>query len=229
MEETEMKKTEDAREVPSYGFTEVAQYLRLPVATLRSWFLGQAGFKPLIQIAFKNPNTLSFFNMIEAHVLAALRRKHKLTMPRIRKALDCLGTFHDYAHPLAEKWFETDGVNLFVDELGKLVNLSQNGQQAMREVLCQHLNRIDRDEKAMPIRLYPFTSRQTIEETRVVVIDPRIAFGQPVIAGTGIRTSIIAERFEAGESIEELVAEYGRTAREIEEAIRSEFPRTAAA
>ena len=63
----------------------------------------------------------------------------------------------------------------------------------------------------------------------MVVIDPRIAFGQPVIAGTGIRTSIIAERFEAGESIEELVAEYGRTAREIEEAIRSEFPRTAAA
>jgi uncharacterized protein (DUF433 family) len=55
-----------------------------------------------------------------------------------------------------------------------------------------------------------------------VVINPRIRFGQPCIAGTRIPTAIIRERFEAGDSQEELAEDYGRRKEEIEEALRYE-------
>ena len=59
-------------------------------------------------------------------------------------------------------------------------------------------------------------------------MDPRVQFGRPCIAGTGIPTSIIAERYRAGDSISELAHDYGQEALTIEEALRYEFPATAA-
>lgn len=56
-----------------------------------------------------------------------------------------------------------------------------------------------------------------------VVIDPRISFGRPVLAGSGIPTAVIAEQYKAGESVDELADDYGRKRLEIEEAIRCEL------
>jgi uncharacterized protein (DUF433 family) len=61
-----------------------------------------------------------------------------------------------------------------------------------------------------------------------VVIDSRIAFGQLVIVGTGIPTQIVAERYVAGDSIEELADDYNCARNLIEEAIRCEIPYSAA-
>jgi uncharacterized protein (DUF433 family) len=55
-----------------------------------------------------------------------------------------------------------------------------------------------------------------------------VGFGRPVLLGTGVTTLSIAERFDAGESIEDLAADYGRPRGEIEEAIRCELTRDAA-
>ena len=57
----------------------------------------------------------------------------------------------------------------------------------------------------------------------MVVIDPRLSAGRPVIAGTGLTTQIVAERYKAGESVSQLAADYGRDESEIEEALRCEI------
>ena len=61
-----------------------------------------------------------------------------------------------------------------------------------------------------------------LQPNSAVVIDPRIQFGRPCLTGTGITTSIIAERFAAGETIAEIAADYDREAADVEEAIRYE-------
>jgi uncharacterized protein (DUF433 family) len=48
----------------------------------------------------------------------------------------------------------------------------------------------------------------------------RRGFGQPIIAGTGIRARIVAERYRAGESIVDLAKDYGVELEKIEDAIR---------
>ncbi len=127
-------------------------------------------------------------------------------------------------HPLADREFETDGINLFLQKFGQLINISQAGQLAMREVLQAHLHRIERDVAGIPVKLYPFTrKRDSQEEPKAIVIDPRVSFGRPVLAGTGIPTAMIAERYKAGESVDDLANDYGRKRLEIEEAIRCEL------
>ena len=76
------------RRTPAYPFVEAAHYLRLPKSTLRSWFLGQAGFRSLIRLDSKTPSEgLSFINLVEAHVLAGIRRIHGVPLPKVRKSL----------------------------------------------------------------------------------------------------------------------------------------------
>jgi hypothetical protein len=47
-------------------------------------------FKPVIRPAAKSPVVLSFINLIEAHVLAAIRRKHRVDMPAVRRSVSFL-------------------------------------------------------------------------------------------------------------------------------------------
>ena len=53
----------------------------------------------------------------------------------------------------------------------------------------------------LPIRLYPFVLPVASSEERVIAIDPRIAFGRPVVLRNGVSTSTIAERIDAGKDI----------------------------
>lgn len=222
----------DPREQPSYTLSEAAHYLVLPSSTVRSWSVGGPATEPLIQVAASSPVLLSFLNLAELHVLSAIRRTHLVAMGKVRGAIQYLvahaRTERDRAHPLVSRDMETDGLDLFVRECGQLVNISEEGQLAMREVLDQALRRIERDPTTgVPVRLYPFTRAVIDNAPAIVVVDPSLSAGRPVIAGTGLATGLIAERYKAGESVRELADDYERSEREIEEAIRCELPAAA--
>ncbi len=230
----------DVREVPSYGITEAAHYLRTPRTTIRDWvtgrhyhgMAGQRFSKPIIVLADPQAKLLSFMNLVEVHVLDAIRRDHNIPLDKVRKAVAYLSKQFPSKHPLADREFETDGINLFIQKFGRLINISQAGQLAMKEILQAHLHRIERDVSGIPVKLYPFTRKRSShdgkEEPKAIVIDPHVSFGRPVLAGTGIPTAVVAERFKAGESVDDLADDYGRKRLEIEEAIRCELALEAA-
>ena len=118
---------------------------------------------------------------------------------------------------------KTDNIDLFIERFGKLINLSANGQLAIREVLEDHLRRIEHDSSGFAVRLYPFTRANGANDPKVIVIDPHISFGKPVLMGTGIPTAIVTERYKAGESVDELASDYGLSRLQIEEALRYEI------
>src|SRR2546422_10777935 len=68
-----------------------------------------------------------------------------------------------------------------------------------------------------------FRRADETEQPKNIVIDPFISFGKAVITGTGVSTDIVAERFKAGESADELASDYGCDREKIEEAIRCEL------
>lgn len=212
------------RELPSYSITEASHYLTVPQSTIRDWVTGRhSRYNALVDAASFHPVTLSFFNLIELHILSAIRRDHQIKMPKIREAINYLMKEFDSDHPLLSKELETDGLNIFIELYGKLINISEGRQTAMREVLGAALRRIERDLSGIPVKLFPYTRNVIQEAPRLIVIDPQLAFGRPVIAGTGLSTEIIAERYKAGESMEELAKDYEREEKEIEEAIRCEL------
>jgi uncharacterized protein (DUF433 family) len=226
----------DPLDLPAYSLVECAHFLQIPAATMRTWALGRhycvgdqkRFWQPLVAIADQATPALSFRNAIELHVLAAMRRKHNIDMPKVRRAIDYLSRRFSVAHPLADQQMLTDGKDLFIEQLGRLINISRDGQLEMQALMEVYLARIDRDPAGVPVRLFPFTRSRIGESPKVIALDPRIQFGRPCIAGSGIPTSIIAERYRAGESIEALSEDYGQQSPCIQEAIRFEFIATAA-
>lgn len=224
------------RQIAAYDSFNAAHYLRIPEKTIRNWAFGYAygtrsgrrmRTKPLFEVAEPAKHLFSFENLIELHVLGALRREHNVEMQKIRRAVEYLQEKLNSPRPLLEKVMETDGTDVFVTELGHLINASQHGQLAMKILLQAHLKRIERDGHGLPIRLFPFTRPNSaepsdVEAPRLIVIDPAIAFGRPVIARSRVPTAEVFERFRVGEQPDELAADFGRTKEEILEAIRCE-------
>ncbi len=214
----------DPRKLPAYSISEAAHYLNIPSSTVRYWCVGRDQYNGLIQPAEIDPIVLlSFLNLVELHVVGVIRRKHKIPFIKIRSAVDYIEEQFSSKNPIISHQFQTDGVDLFIHHLGELVNISKDGQLAIRGLLDAALKRIDRDPKGVPIRLYPFTRTEVTGVPATIVIDPTLSAGRPVISGSGIATEIVAERYKAGESIRHLARDYGRKEAEIEEAIRCEL------
>lgn len=208
----------------------------VPVSTLRSWFAGQSyahqgktrRFQAVIKPADSYTLSLSFANLVEAYVLKAIRRERKIGLPTIRKGLKYLTEKLGSPRPLLTEQFATKGKELYV-ELGQVINLSRNGQVEMAEMILAYLERVERDAKGVPIKLYPFMRSQPLrEQPRTVVIDPRVSFGRPVLAGTGIPTAVLAEQFKAGDQPKDLAKEYGADEQAVWDAIRCELDLQAA-
>jgi len=212
----------DLRYEPLYSCTEVGRYARIQTATLRLWLKTDGIITPPTRDGLA---PLSFINLVESHVLLALRRTHQVPMQRIRRAVEWLQDHYNTSHPLAELDLETDGRDLFTRELGLPINASKGGQSAFAEILSLYLKRIDRDKSNIPIRFYPFPYDAS---PKMIVMDPSVAYGRPVIKGTRISTVIVYERYSGGESLSDIAIDYDLKIPYVEEALRCEMERRAA-
>lgn len=224
----------DPRDVPNYTLPEAARWIGMAPNTLRVWLRGQdyptrSGKKraqPVIHPAGDEPLGLSFWNLVECSVLATIRKEHAVSLQKVRLALAYVGKTLGMKRPLIEQEFSTDGVGLFVERYGKLIDASRQGQLAMREVLAAGLTRIERDAAGLAARLFPW--RSDPHEPRVVAVDPRVAFGQPVLASTRIPIEVVFDRFRAGDTISHLAKDYGVDDSKIEDLVRKWFGPAAA-
>jgi uncharacterized protein (DUF433 family) len=224
----------DSRDVPNYTLVESARWLALVPNTLRVWLRGQdyptkAGKRraqPVVHPAGTDPLGLSFWNLVECSVLATIRKEHEVSLQKVRRALAYVAKELGKQRPLIEQDFSTDGVHLFVERYGKLIAASQQGQTAMRKIMEAGLTRIDRDEKGLASRLFPW--RSDPREPRIVSVDPRVAFGQPVLASTRVPVDVIFDRFRAGDSLDHLAEDYRVDRDRIEDLVRKWFGTAAA-
>ena len=231
-------KRESIFDTPAYPASEAARILNLSVNTVRSWCFGQnyrssAGetkrFQPVIKPSNTKDKLLSFANLCELHVLSAIRRHHRIPLPKVRESMSYLRAELSSSRPLLDRQFLTNGIDLFVEQALQLLNVSQQGQKAMRGDFETALARIERDSKGAPIRLFPFsrTSGEDKHQPKAIVVDPRLAFGRPVLSSVAVRTDVIVGRFRAGDSMAEMAKDYGVDEKEIEEALRFEQRRSA--
>jgi len=230
----------DRRSKPVYSVEEAAGYLRIPINTLRAWTIGrpkadgQNYYEPVLQFVDQDLRRLSFYDLVEAHILrAAVERQ--VPLQQLKRGLAYLRKSHPNSpRPLLTYDFFTDGKYLLVGGmLGSrkkdkeaLLNASSHGQLEMAPVLAKHLqlvkrfdeylNLVGRDRSKMPDTLFPKDGHH------VVSITSGVLSGRPVIEGTRIPTSLIAQRFHAGENLKALAKDYHLSKEKIEAAIKYE-------
>lgn len=219
----------DPRFEAFYSISLAAHCLQVRPSTLSFWAFGRVSpmtgirYRPLFKVADHKRRLLSFVNLIEAQVLRGLRSNHELTLQNVRKALQNLEPFRpDEPHPLAFIDFLTDNAGLFVEHLGDLIDLTRPEQYAIKATLIDHLSRVERGSSEIkgPVRFFPLVPGALGE--RPVQVDPRFAFGRPVLTGTRIPTQEIAARVTAGEPPEEVAVDMGLKEEDVEKALAFE-------
>lgn len=135
-------KGRDVRETPFYGVQEAARYLRVPRTTTRDWisgrhYPGETGVRfsrSIIHVPERKTRLLSFMNLVEIHVLDAIRRKPNILLEKVRTAVQYLAKQFPSPHPVADQDFVNDGLNLFVSKFSQSINISQEGRLTMQEI-----------------------------------------------------------------------------------------------
>lgn len=231
---------EDQRLAPSYSIEEAAGYLRIPISTLRAWTLGRrkasgdGSYEAVLRFVDPTLRRLSFYDLVEAHILRAAIERN-VPLQQLKRGLRYLRQKHpNNLRPLLSYNFRTDGKYLLVGGmLGSkakdreaLVNASVHGQLEMTSILGEHLqllhsfdeyfSLVGRDRSKMPDTLFPK------DGGKIVSITSGVFSGRPVIEGTRIPTSVVAQRFNAGEDLITLAKDYRISKEKIEAAIKYE-------
>lgn len=211
----------DVRDFPRYSIAEAAFYIRVPASTLKAWTRGQnyvtakgvhRTFDQVIALADPENKLLSFYNLVEAHILRSTTEKG-VPLKNVRKSLQYIRETIPGDHPLLSHDFEVSGREMFIRHLGQTINATRQGQIAMREILEKYLKRVTRDAKGLPIQVFPIHSRR-------LAIHPLISSGKPIVRGKGIVVSVLWGRKKTGELIPDIAKDYGLTQLEVKQAIQ---------
>jgi len=224
-------------DVPLYTVAEAARIVGVPTSTLSSWARANTKRPPdgrkvpskavlTHRQAAGHAASISFAGLAEALVLAAFRRSG-VPLQRIRPALIELQRHIGLDHALASRALYTDGADVLNDygehhqktDAGRgalqLVVVVPSGKRVFVPVIADYLQRIEYGDDGYPvlIRLPGYDHAQ-------VVADPTRSFGAPIFERGGARVEDVLERFWAGDSIQDLTAEFGVPADQVEDLVR---------
>jgi uncharacterized protein (DUF433 family) len=172
---------------------------------------------------------LSFVELMELRVVKALIDEG-VSLQAVRVVARVASEYFETDHPLASQRLYTDGSTVFAELLGDerevpdLVELSRKrvNQVIAGRIFQPFLVEIDfNPETALAERWWPLGRRIPI------VLDPEIAFGAPVIAGTAVRTSTLA-RMAGEESVAEAAYAYDLEQEQVRSAVEFEHQLAAA-
>ncbi len=200
-------------QMPLYTYANASRYLGIPSSTVAYWARGglttarQGGrtfYEPVLSVRGRRGS--SFHDLVELHILKALRKVHNVRLENVRRALEYPEKELHIDHLLPDEQLSTYGGDVFIRYLDSIVSLSKGGQIALKDILDEYLQRVERDDRHIPIKLYP--DFEGSKNSKPIVINPRVSFGKPTIAGTAIHTGTIVDRVDAGESVEEVADDY---------------------
>lgn len=199
---------------PLYTQGEAAGMIGMPQSTFNHWASGYttvAGNRKPPFITVDRPGrgyTVPFIGLAEAWIVRAFT-KAGVPVGRIRPALEQLRTQLGVDHALASERLTTDGAEVLWDlrrsdssfDDNRLV-VVRNGQTMFGEIVREHLKHVDYRDG--------FIGRLRIPRADGAdfTVDPQINFGQPTLTEFGIRVDDILGRIAAGETMEEVAADY---------------------
>jgi uncharacterized protein (DUF433 family) len=165
---------------------------------------------------------LSYMQVVEVAFVADFRRLG-VRLDNLRRAHEYLRKTFRVEYPFAQLDVKADGASVLAEYAGhedgeivrRLIAADRDGQLIWPRTIQERFAQFDY-ERRLAVRWHPRGRENPI------LVDPRIAFGAPVIEQVGIATWIIRERYEAGEEIAEIEEDYGVTREQIAAALAFE-------
>jgi uncharacterized protein (DUF433 family) len=213
---------------PLYSYAEADSIADVSRGTAKRWLSGYS-YRSLAGVpqtqepvtpGRQDEGAVSFEDLIEVIAIGRLR-EIGLSLGRIRDMVRTCRDFLSEPRPLTTLRFKTDGREIFVEQGPTLLELGRRkGQQAWNDVLSPFLQDLDYAEQVAR-RWWP------LGHDAGILVAPDYGFGLPVVARAGVRTEIIREQFEAGESPAHIAYDFNLEPAQVEQALRFEMQRAA--
>ncbi len=213
---------------PLYSYAEADRLARVSRGTSSRWVKGykyrndegQHVAQPPMAVGPEGSTEggVSFVDLINIKAIDGLRERSFSTR-KIREIIRYLQDELGVDYPFATQKFKTDRRRIYMHAGdGHLLELlgGQQGAQAWDRILDPFLKNFDYQNE-LARRWWPLG-----KEDKRVVVDPDYGFGLPVVAGSGVRTEVIAEQYDAGDSMEHIAYDFNVTAEQIEGALELE-------
>lgn len=172
-----------------YTVREAAWMLQLGEAKLRRWLFASGDARLLHGIRDGKLCALDFALLVESMVVGQLRQSG-YSLQEIRRARTTLASLSGSDHPFAHQRMVTDCKTkrlYWLDEDANLTDLHTR-QMAFIKILEPYLQRLEFDPTT------GLATRWLIGDG--VIVDPRVGYGAPVIAGTRVSADLVAEMVE---------------------------------
>ena len=192
-----------------YSLTDAAKLTRLNPRRVREWFAEAQGThtrKTVFQSDYRSlggDRAISFHDLVELFIAGQLR-DHGVSLQTLRKVHKKLQSDLKTKHPFCRREIMTKDGKVF------LFGLDPRGIQEMVEILTR--------QRVFPDILVPFSRRIDYDQAtemakrwfiaNLVVLDPTICMGKPIIDGVGISTAVLAASYEANDQEAERVADW---------------------
>lgn len=204
----------DIYTTPILTARDAARHLRMPESTLDGWLRPLDGRDALVHSVPPERRgwpRVPFVGVVEAHVLRELRAAG-IPMGEVRRIVEILRDDLGDPYALASRRIAAVGEarpsggpesRLFA-RLRDESLVDQCEQAAIREAVEAHLRYVTWDEAGRPLalRLAQYPDRAQ------VVIDPRFAFGAPVVATSRTPVEAVVDLWHAGESMDAVAEEF---------------------
>jgi uncharacterized protein (DUF433 family) len=180
-----------------YAFSEAAQIIRskspgVTTRQLRYWMT--SGLTPATHVV-DGQEVLTFDDLISLEVVRRLRTEGA-SLQSVRAVEAVLRHEYNMRRPFAYEVFFTDGANVWAEVVGEkgriVIELAgrRRNQYAWRDAIATFAEDIRFEGEAM------HATRWRLSEW--VVVNPKMQFGQPVLANTRVPMSTIAANLEVG-------------------------------
>ena len=207
-----------------YTIAEAARYARMPAATLHAWFFG-LGERPPMQrggIQTEEFRAITFVDFVEALAIRSLRADRKISLQKIRAAIRNARDRYKVEHLFARSDHRTvligSDLHIFLkDDPKNPVGLTGRdlGQKSITVCLESYMEDLEYDAAGMA-RIYTALAYKN----QKVILDPRIHFGEPVIAENGFTAQTLWQAAVAEGSIEKAAEIYEVSVAAVETAYR---------
>lgn len=161
---------------------------------------------------------VGFEDLISMRVIAILRALG-VSWKKIHRSEDWLREMTGYPRPFATERIWTETTDVFAEFHEGLVAASRGGQLAFTEMLGRYLQSVH-DMIFVPHNGVSVADSWIPNED--VLIHPRIQFGEPCIKGTRIRTRIIRQLLEGGDTTFYLMRVFALSEQQINHALEWE-------
>lgn len=212
------------------GFFSVADAARLvgvSPALVRGWLNGYSNSQsgPVIDRDFAGTRTVSFLDLMELRFIATFRAQ-RVPMPTLRRAAEKARKDWNVRHPLAlsSSKYITDRRRVFEqaakENEDRVTWDMATGQQEMWETIEETIERgVEFDPRTYLARIW----RPMEAQFPNVIIDPRVAFGRPVIEGTRVPTSVLFRQWKAEQDKDVVAKWFGVTRKDVSTAVEYEL------